>query len=58
MRELKKIDDNTVEITNKVELKKDFISQQLANITAKISELEAKKTEAQEMLDVINDKPK
>lgn len=56
--ELKKIDDNTVEITNKVELKKDFISQQLANITAKISELEAKKTEAQEMLDVINDKPK
>ena len=56
--EVKKIDDNTVEITNKVELKKDFISQQLANITAKIAELETKKTEAQKMLDVINDKPK
>jgi uncharacterized lipoprotein YehR (DUF1307 family) len=56
--EVKKIDDNTVEITSKVEIKKDFISQQLANITAKIAELETKKTEAQKMLDVINDKPK
>ena len=56
--ELKKIDDNTAEITSKVEIKKDFISQQLANITAKIAELETKKTEAQKMLDVINDKPK
>ena len=52
--ELKKLDDNTVEITNTMSLKKDFVSQQLAAITAKIAELEKKKTEVQAMLDVIN----